>query len=68
MCYSGKCRFERYDGECMIYNYESFKEKYGECACTVGGHITCLDDEIYYIENEGRLRDIYMRWLEDKDR
>jgi len=34
MCYSGKCRFERHDGDCNFPSHiKSIKEKYGNHLC-----------------------------------
>ena len=37
MCYTGRCEFESYMGECTISNYKKFEDKYNYSSCFVGG-------------------------------
>ena len=66
MCYTGECLFEYgYTGECMISNYQQFREKYGENACIVGGVPDCYETGKYIEDNKERLDAIYHKWWED---
>lgn len=62
MCYTGECRFEFSDGECMIYNRREFYEEYGETSCIVGGYIDSYEAEEYYADHEVKLDAIYKQW------
>lgn len=63
MCNTGECHFESYLGDCMINDFDKFKEKYGECACIVGGHIEDEEAKEYIAKNKDRLDAIYQQWV-----
>jgi hypothetical protein len=49
MCYSGKCYFENYMGDCIVYLSSSkFLETYGWPQCFIGGSFQCPEDEEEY--------------------
>ena len=64
MCYSGKCEFENYNGECTIYNSKKFEEKYFYTPCFIGGTIRDKEDKEYYeshIEEIERIKEKYYK-------
>lgn len=69
MCNSGKCLFEAggaNTGDCMVGDLVGFREKYGECACYVGGMPEDEESEQYIAENEERFDAIYRRWERER--
>ena len=70
MCYTGECYFEvcggEFAGDCIIVNHGAFVEKYGECACCVGGMPDDKESERYIKENKERLDAIFESWLRDR--
>lgn len=58
MCYSGKCEFENYFGECTICSFKKFEDKYKYSPCFVGGIIQSKEDEIFYKKHEEEIEKI----------
>ena len=65
MCYSGKCEFEGYMGECTIYNFKKFEEKYKYSPCFIGGMAYCPEDEEEIILKEKEREKIIEMYYEE---
>lgn len=37
MCYSLKCYFQNWNGDCQVKDFDKFEKKIGEQSCYVGG-------------------------------
>lgn len=49
MCYSGKCCFEIWDGDCwQINSKEKIQAKFGHNICIIGGHCEEPDDVVLF--------------------
>lgn len=68
MCYSGKCRFEDWMGNCQVQvGFQDFADKYGFGACMVGGGspYESPEEEKFYNEHREEIESSYKRFLED---
>lgn len=53
MCYSGRCYFECYDGECSIINFDQVQDLTGEHACYIGrGEADSESQEQYALDEK----------------
>jgi hypothetical protein len=66
MCYSAKCHFEDYMGECRVRNFGKFKEQTGEAARYVGGVPDCEESAEYVAENKERFAELQKKAYELK--
>lgn len=57
MCYGSKCYFEDSMGECtVIGKFDVFRNTYGYSACSIGGVITCHEDEEWQKEHKDEFK------------
>lgn len=53
MCYSGKCKYEVWDGNCRIVNYKKYENIVGFSPCYIGsGQCVSEEEAKVYEENK----------------
>ena len=67
MCYSGKCQFESWYGDCTVGHHIKFAERYGYRACLIGRYPDSPETVEWINANGNIIKSVTRRYYKDKE-